>query len=143
MEKIERLGQARLGPQPLAQEAGITALQLEEEYYESVRMEWKERVDVLFDALRAIPNIKQNKPQGAFYTMVELPVLAEDFAQFLIHDFRDNGESLVVAPGGGFYEDPEHGKNQIRLAAVLEPAKIRRAIEILGKALQAFQERNA
>lgn len=143
MEKIERLGQARLGPQPLAQEAGITALQLEEEYYESVRMEWKERVDVLFDALHAIPNIKQNKPQGAFYTMVELPVLAEDFAQFLIHDFRDNGESLVVAPGGGFYEDPEHGKNQIRLAAVLEPAKIRRAIEILGKALQAFQERNA
>ena len=143
MEKIERLGQARLGPQPLAQEAGITALQLEEEYYESVRMEWKERVDVLFDALGAIPNIKQNKPQGAFYTMVELPVLAEDFAQFLIHDFRDNGESLVVAPGGGFYEDPEHGKNQIRLAAVLEPAKIRRAIEILGKALQAFQERNA
>ena len=42
--------------------------------------------------------------------LVELPVLAEDFAQFLIHDFRDNGESLVVAPGGGFYEDPEHGK---------------------------------
>ena len=79
MEKIERLGQARLGPQPLAQEAGITALQLEEAYYESVRMEWKERVDVLFEALRAIPNIKQNKPQGAFYTMVELPVLAEDF----------------------------------------------------------------
>ena len=142
MEKIERLGQARLGPQPLAQEAGITALQLEEEYYESVRLEWKERVDVLFDALRSIPNIKQNKPQGAFYTMVELPVLAEDFAQFLIHDFRDNGESLVVAPGGGFYEDPEHGKNQIRLAAVLKPAKIRRAIEILGKALKAFQERN-
>ena len=143
MEKIERLGQARLGPQPLAQEAGIAALQLEEEYYESVRMEWKERVDVLFDALSAIPNIKQNKPQGAFYTMVELPVLAEEFAQFLIHDFRDNGESLVVAPGGGFYEDPEHGKNQIRLAAVLEPVKIRRAIEILGKALHAFQERNA
>ena len=143
MEKIERLGQARLGPQPLAQEAGITALQLEEEYYESVRMEWKERVDVLFDALSSIPNIKQNKPQGAFYTMVELPVLAEDFAQFLIHDFRDNGESLVVAPGGGFYEDPEHGKNQIRLAAVLEPAKIRRAIEILGNALQAFQEINS
>jgi len=143
MEKIERLGQARLGPQPLAQEAGITALQLEEEYYESVRMEWKERVDVLFEALSEIPDIKQNKPQGAFYTMVELPVLAEDFALFLIHDFRDNGESLVVAPGGGFYEAPEHGKNQIRLAAVLEPAKIRRAIEILGKALQAFQERNS
>lgn len=143
MEKIERLGQARLGPQPLAQEAGVTALQLEEEYYESVRMEWKERVDVLFDALSTIPNIKQNKPQGAFYTMVELPVLAEDFALFLIHEFRDNGESLVVAPGGGFYEDPEHGKNQIRLAAVLEPAKIRRAIEILGKALSAFQERNS
>lgn len=142
MEKIERLGQARLGPQPLAQEAGITALGLEEEYYEAVRLEWKERVDVLYEALKKIPNIKQNKPQGAFYTMVELPIPAEDFAQFLIHEFRDNGESLVVAPGGGFYEDPEHGKNQIRLAAVLEPTKIRRAIEILGKALYAFQNKS-
>ena len=97
----------------------------------------------MFEELNKLDLISCKKPQGAFYTMVELPVLAEDFAQFLIHDFRDNGESLVVAPGGGFYEDPEHGKNQIRWAAVLEPAKIRRAIEILGKALQAFQERNA
>ena len=141
MEKIERLGQARLGPQPLAQVAGIAALTLEDTYYEEVRLQWKERVDVLFDALNDIPNISHNKPQGAFYTMVELPVPAEDFAQFLIHDFRDEGQSLVVAPGGGFYEDPEHGKNQIRLAAVLKPAKIKRSIDILSKALARFEAR--
>lgn len=138
MEKIERLGQARLGPQPLAQAAGIAALQLEEDYYESVRLQWKTRVETLFEALNNIPNISHNKPKGAFYTMVQLPIPSEDFAQFLIHDFRDEQQSLVVAPGGGFYENPEHGKNQIRLAAVLEPEKITRAVEILGKALEKF-----
>jgi aspartate aminotransferase len=138
MEKIERLGQARLGPQPLAQTAGIAALTLEESYYEEVRLQWKKRVDVLFSELNTIPGILHNKPQGAFYTMVELPIPAENFAQYLIHDFRDEGQSLVVAPGGGFYEDPEHGYNQIRLAAVLEPPKIKRAIELLKKALDQY-----
>ena len=70
--------------------------------------------------------------------MVALPIPSEDFAQYLIHDFRDEGQSLVVAPGGGFYEDPEHGSHQIRLAAVLEPTKIKRAVEILKKALAQY-----
>jgi len=139
MEKVERLGQARLGAQPLSQAAGIAALTLEEDYYESIRLQWKTRVDTLFNALEQIPGISHNKPQGAFYTMVQLPVLAEDFAQFLIHDFRDNNQSLVVAPGGGFYENPTHGQHQIRLAAVLEPEKIRRSVEILGLALDKFR----
>jgi len=141
MEKIERLGQARLGVQPLAQAAGIAALQLEDSYYEQIRLQWKTRVDTLFESLNTIPDISHNKPQGAFYTMVQLPVLSEDFAQFLIHDFRDHNESLVVAPGGGFYANPEHGRNLIRLAAVLEPEKIQRAVEILGRALKQFAQR--
>ena len=71
--------------------------------------------------------------------MVELPVdCSENFARYLITDFRSNNESLVVAPGGGFYADPVRGKKQIRLAAVLEEQKINRAIEILGEALQKY-----
>lgn len=141
MEKIERLGQARLGPQPLAQEAGVAALSMEESYYEDVRNIWKSRVDVMYNALNQIPNVKHNKPNGAFYTMVQLPVnSAEDFAQFLLKDFRSNNESLIVAPGGGFYANPLRGKAQIRLAAVLEEDKLQRSIEILGEALSEYRK---
>ena len=140
MEKVERLGQARLGPQPLAQHVGISALEMPNEYYEDVRLTWKNRVDVLANALGQIDGVQFNKPTGAFYSMVELPVdSTENFARFLITDFRSerNGrqESLVVAPGSGFYVDGRRGLNQIRLAAVLAPEKIERSIEILQEAL--------
>lgn len=139
MEKVERLGQARLGPQPLAQAAGTAALEMDESYYEAIRNLWKGRVNTLYNSLNQIPGIQHNRPDGAFYTMVELPVdNSEKFARFLVTDFRSNGESLVVAPGGGFYADPRRGKKQIRLAAVLEEEKIHRAIEILGQALTAY-----
>ena len=143
MEKVERLGQARLGPQPLAQHVGIAALEMPDDYYEDIRLTWKNRVDVLADALGRIDGVQFNKPTGAFYSMVELPVdSTEEFARFLITDFRSerNGtlESLVVAPGSGFYVDGVRGQHQIRLAAVLEPTKIQRSIEILQEALSAY-----
>lgn len=138
MEKVERLGQARLGPQPLAQAAAVAALNLGEDFYESIRLTWKSRVNTLYQALNQIEGIQHNKPEGAFYTMVKLPVPSEDFAQYLIHTFRDNHQSLVVAPGGGFYGNPEEGAYQIRLAAVLEEPKILRAVDILKKALDSF-----
>ena len=143
MEKVERLGQARLGPQPMAQHVGIAALNMPEAYYETTRLLWKDRVDILANALESVDGVRFNKPTGAFYSMVELPVdSSEDFARFLITDFRSNrdgmDESLVVAPGSGFYVDGQRGEKQIRLAAVLEPTKIQRAIDILSEALQAY-----
>ncbi len=146
MEKVERLGQARLGTQPLAQHVGIAALNMPEEYYEDVRLLWKERVDILADALKTIDGIHFNKPTGAFYSMVELPVdSSETFARYLINDFRSeqNGEleSLVVAPGSGFYVDGQRGERQIRLAAVLEPTKLRRAIDILREGIHSYNHR--
>ena len=143
MEKVERLGQARLGPQPLAQHVGVTALEMPETYYENIRLTWKDRVDVLANALEQIDGVQFNKPTGSFYSMVELPVdSTETFARYLITDFRSekNGslESLVVAPGSGFYVDGTRGQKQIRLAAVLEPTKIKRAVELLGEALEQY-----
>lgn len=140
MEKIERLGQARLGPQPLAQAAGIAALGMREDYYESIRLTWKSRVDALYSGLNEIPGVFHNKPEGAFYTMAQLPIdNSEDFARFLITDFRHNGQSLVVAPGGGFYTDPTQGQNQIRLAAVLSEPQIRTAISLLKLGLEQYK----
>jgi aspartate aminotransferase len=143
MERVERLGQARLGPQPLAQEVALAAFALPERYYEESRAVWGERVAALSDALDQVPGVTAPRPMGAFYLMAELPVDdADAFARFLVTDFRDRGESLVVAPGTGFYADPASGRRQIRLAAVLDPAGLRRGVELLGLGLQAWAERS-
>jgi aspartate aminotransferase len=144
MEKVERIAQARLGTQPLAQHVGIAALKLEESYYEEVRQVYKARVDAMIDALAAIPGVEAPKPTGAFYTMAALPIDdADRFARYLVADFRHEGESVVVAPGGGFYADPASGRTQIRLAAVTQASTIRRAVGLLGRALEQYPGRTA
>ncbi len=141
MEKIERLGQARLGPQPLAQEMAIAAMNLPESYYDDLRAIWRGRVLALYGSLQEL-GLQAPKPEGAFYLMVKLPVTdSEAFARYLVTEFRDRGESLVVAPGPGFYADPSDGRDQVRLAAVLEESKLVRAAELLGKALKAYGSR--
>lgn len=142
MEKIERLAQARLGVQPLAQHVGMKALTLPESYYEEVRSVYQERVGAMMDALAGLPGVEAPRPKGAFYSMVKLPIAdAEAFARFLVEDFRSEGESVVVAPGPGFYADPTKGRDEIRLAAVCEVPKIRRAVELLGRGIEAFRAR--
>ena len=139
MQAVERLGQSRLGPQPLAQAAAIAALELGPEHYRETRVLYKERIDALLQALAQIPGVSVHRPAGAFYLMVQLPVSdTEAFARFLAQDFAHEGESIVVAPGGGFYTEPERGKRLVRLAAVLEPAKLRRAAELLKLGLEAY-----
>lgn len=144
MERVERLGQARLGPQPRAQMAAIAALAQPPSFYDDLRRTYKERVDAMMDALAAIPGIAFHRPEGAFYTMVRLPIAdTEAFARFLVTEFRDHAtgrpESLVVAPGPGFYADPSKGRNEIRLAAVRQPSELRRGVELLGLGLAAFR----
>lgn len=142
MEKVERLGQARLGPQPLAQHAALAALSLEQGYYEEIRQLYQGRVRTMHEGLRAIPGVESHAPEGAFYTMASLPVRdAEAFARFLVTDFRAGGESVVVAPGGGFYADPASGQREIRLAAVVDEPVMARALEVLGHGLKAWRER--
>jgi aspartate aminotransferase len=142
MEKVERLGQARLGPQPLAQAAAIAAFALPDSYYEELRSTWGERVQVLYEAVSAIPGVRTHKPEGAFYLMASLPVDdTERFARYLVETFEDAGESVMVAPGPGFFASPAHGRDLVRLAAVLEPALLRRAGELLGIALSRYPGR--
>jgi aspartate aminotransferase len=142
MEKVERLGQARLGAQPLAQHAAIAALHLAEGYYEEIRDTYRRRVHTLLHTLDGVQGVSFPRPQGAFYAMVELPVdSAESFARWLVTDFRDRGESVVVAPGPGFYAHPDDGERQIRLAAVLEEGRIQRAGELLAQALAVYPGR--
>ncbi|MFZ5478307.1 MAG: pyridoxal phosphate-dependent aminotransferase [Myxococcota bacterium] len=146
MERVERLGQARLGPQPRAQRAAVAALALPDAYYGEVRAIYKARIDALMDALAEVPGVAYHRPEGAFYTMARLPVKdTEAFARFLVEEFRDTSgdrpESVVVAPGPGFYADPASGRDEIRLAAVREEKELRRAIDVLAKGLRAFSSR--
>jgi aspartate aminotransferase len=137
MEKVERLGQARLGPQPLAQHVGMAALTLPESAYEDLRAVYRERVNVLVEGLSAIQGVEVSRPRGAFYLMARLPVPdTEAFARFLAADFEHEGESFVVAPGSGFYADPSRGRDEVRLAAVLAPKHLRRVSQLLEIALK-------
>lgn len=146
MERVERLGQARLGPQPRAQRAAIAALELPDGYYDEVRAVYHRRIDAMMDALAELPGVAFHRPAGAFYTMARLPVKDTDtFARYLVEEFRHVAdgrmESVVVAPGHGFYADPREGRDEIRLAAVREEGTIRHAIHVLGKGLAAFAGR--
>lgn len=146
MERVERLGQARLGPQPRGQRAAIAALQLPAEFYADVRATYRARVDAMMDALAELPGVAFHRPAGAFYTMARLPVQdTEAFARFLAAEFRDTSsgraESVVVAPGPGFYASPADGRDEIRLAAVRRPEELTRAIQVLGRGLDAFRAR--
>lgn len=142
MEKIERLGQARLGPQPLAQAGALAALALDEGYYDEVREIYARRVRAAHEALAAIPGVETHEPAGAFYLMAELPVDdADTFARWMVTTFRHEGASVVLAPGTGFYADPERGRRQVRIAAVLAEEDLRRAMELLRRGLEAYPGR--
>ena len=102
--------------------------------------EYRSRRDVMFEGLRSIKGVQVAKPEGAFYIMVELPVDdAEKFSIWLLETFQDNNETVMLAPGYGFYDDPAKGKKQVRMAYVLEESHLQRSIQILKKALEEYR----
>ena len=102
--------------------------------------EYTHRRSVLIGALEKIQGVQISKPKGAFYCIVALPVEdAEDFSKFLLTDFSYQGATVMLAPASGFYSDPELGKNQVRIAFVLEAARLQQAATILKKGLEAYQ----
>lgn len=140
MERIEVLGQARLGPQPLAQVAAEVAVGLDAGFYEEVRQTYGARIDALHEAVASISGVRTHRPEGAFYLYAELPVDDVDaFARWMVADFQHRGETLMVAPGTGFRMDPASGRSEVRLAAVLQPERLRRAAEVLDAGLSAWR----
>ena len=97
---------------------------------------------MLVNGLNAIDGVRVPNPSGAFYCIAELPVEnADDFAQWLLESFEDNGETVMVAPAAGFYSTPGMGMNQVRIAYVLKKPDLLRAVEILRAALKAYKNR--
>ena len=134
-----KFAQARLSPPTYAQIAAEAALETPQEYFDEVKKEYVARRNVLITALEEIKGVKVAKPQGAFYCIAELPITdADDFAQWLLEDFRVNGETVMVAPAAGFYATEGLGKNQIRIAYVLDQETLKRAVNILKEALNSY-----
>lgn len=137
-----KFAQARLSPPTFAQIASEAALETPQEYFDAVIEEYVSRRNVLISELQKLEGVKVAVPQGAFYCVVELPVEdADDFAQWLLEDFELDGNTVMVAPAAGFYATPGLGKNQIRIAYVLEKEQLVKAVQILGKALTKYNAR--
>ncbi len=134
-----KFAQARLSPPTYAQIASEAALETPQSYFDAVIEEYVERRNILIAELQKIEGITIARPQGAFYCIAELPVEdADDFAQWLLEDFNLDGDTVMVAPAAGFYATEGLGKNQIRIAYVLDKKNLKRAVEVLGAALKRY-----
>ncbi len=136
-----KYAQARLSSPSYALLASEAALETPKSYFDKVIEEYDERRLLLINELEKIDNLKVSKPKGAFYCMAELPVNdADQFAQWMLEKFSDKGETVMVAPASGFYSTEGSGRNQIRIAYVLNKESLIRSVELLKLALEQYQD---
>ncbi len=139
MAAAMKFAQARLSPPTFAQIAAEAALETPQEYFDAVIHEYIERRDLLITGLKEIEGVEVANPGGAFYCVAQLPVEDTDvFAQWMLESFELDNETIMVAPAAGFYSTPGTGKNQIRIAYVLEKDSLEKAVRILKEALKVY-----
>ena len=142
IETAIKYGQARLSPPGLGQIVGEASIDTPEEYYADVLQEYTRRRDYIVKALNDIPGVYCPEPKGAFYCMVKFPVKDIDrFAQWLLEDFEYNNQTVMIAPGTGFYTTPGLGKNEARLAYVLNVGDLTKAVKVLEEALKVYPDK--
>jgi aspartate aminotransferase len=135
-----RFGMARLSPPGLAQIGVEACMDTPESYFEEVREEYRLRRDLLVSRLKAIPGVLCPRIDGAFYATVRLPIDDCDrFCQWLLESFSFEGKTVMVAPATGFYVTPGLGKNEVRIAYVLNRDRINMAMDCLEQALKEYR----
>ncbi|MBR0507146.1 MAG: pyridoxal phosphate-dependent aminotransferase [Clostridia bacterium] len=141
IQNLLKFCQARLSVATLDQVASAALYDVGPEYFEAVRKEYKLRRDTCYQKLLEIPGVVVKDPEGAFYMMAALPVdNADTFQKWLLTDFDDNGDTVMFAPGEGFYATPGKGKNEIRIAYVLKQDKLERAMDLLALGIKKYNE---
>ena len=137
---VMKFCQARLSPPLIGQVIAESSLATPHEYLEEVYDEYLSRRNFLIDQLNQIPGVFAPTPMGAFYVMVHLPVDDTDkFCQWCLTDFQYEGQTVIMAPGSGFYTNPEDGRHQVRMAYILNKEDLAKAVLVLRKALEAYQ----
>ena len=140
MQAVLKFAMARLSPPTIGQRLAERAFSMEFSYFDGIVKEYEKRRNVLTAELGKGDRIFFARPEGAFYMMVKLGgVDSEAFARFLLEDFQLNGETLLIAPGPGFYETAGLGKDEIRIAYILGADKVERAARILREGLAAYR----
>ncbi|MEO6732036.1 MAG: pyridoxal phosphate-dependent aminotransferase [Ferruginibacter sp.] len=137
---VMKFAQARLSPPSFAQILGEAAVDLPDNYFDTTKAEYKKRRDTIVKRLNAIPGVFCPNPGGAFYAMAKLPVDDADvFCQWLLETFSYKGQTLMLAPATGFYSTPGMGKQEVRLAYVLNSTCLNLAMDCLEKALEEYK----
>jgi aspartate aminotransferase len=139
LDAAMKFAQARLSPPSFAQILGEAAVDLPADYFDEVHAEYNKRRDLLVARLQAMQGVKCPMPGGAFYAIAQLPVDdSEKFCQWLLEEFSHNGATVMMAPAAGFYATPGKGRNEVRLAYVLNTDDINGAMDCLEAALKAY-----
>ena len=134
-----KFAQARLSPPFYAQILGEAAIDLPDNYFDTTRAEYKLRRDTIVARLNSMEGVFCPNPGGAFYAMARLPIDDSDkFCQWLLEEFSHQGQTLMLAPATGFYSTPGLGKNEVRLAYVLNITDINSAMDCLQAALKIY-----
>lgn len=142
MTAAMKYAQARLCPPIYGQLAAIGALDTPQSYFEAVKEEYIRRRDYMLSRLNAMPGVFSPVPMGAFYTIAEIPVdNAENFAKWMLTEFRYEGQTTMVTPAASFYKTPGVGQNHIRIAYVLEVPELEKALDVLEKGLASYPGR--
>lgn len=140
-QAILKFCQSRLAVATVDQVGAAALYGVDNSFFEDCKEEYRIRRDTVVRGLRKIPGVLVEEPMGAFYVMARLPVDDSDkFQRWLLKEFDDRGETVMFAPGAPFYETPGSGKNEVRIAYVLEKNKLERAMEILGIAIARYRK---
>ena len=133
--------QSRLAVATMDQVGAAALYSVGQDFYEANRAEYIRRRDLVYDRLSNIPGVLVTKPQGAFYIMAALPVDdTHKFQNWLLTSFDDNGDTVMFAPGGPFYETPGKGVNEVRIAYVLCLEDLSRAMDLLEKGIARYRK---
>ena len=142
MAAAMKYAQSRLCPPVIGQIASIGALDTPDEYFAAVKEEYIKRRDYMIEGLNKIEGVYSPVPMGAFYTVAELPVDdVEEFAKWMLENFRIDNETTMVTPAASFYSTPDKGRNHARIAYVLEVDEMKKALRILEEGLKAYPGR--
>jgi aspartate aminotransferase len=140
LSNINKFAEVRLSPPSFGQLLAEALLDTPESYFETIKAEYQQRRDVLFERLNRMEGVTCYRPDGAFYVFAKLPIDdCEYFCKWLLEDFSYNNTTVMLAPGNGFYASPESGKQEVRFAYVLNINDLNAAMDCLEAALQVYR----